>query len=65
MGWSNQIAELQQIVQIVDEEIARLQKRLADRAEANLDRDSEEINSLRRTMGNISGLYAKKKAELQ
>ena len=62
---SNEIASLQQQLQRADEKIFGLKKQLMERSEASLNRESDELFSLRNTLEILSVTLAKESAKLQ
>ena len=64
-GWRRQVDEYKGRLRVATDEVARLQRQLADRAQLTSARDSDELQSLRGTVEGISVILGEKTAELQ
>ena len=64
-GWCRQADEYKGRLRVATDEVARLQGQLADRAQLTSSRDSNELQSLRRTVEGLSVALGERTAELQ
>ena len=64
-GWRRQVDEYKERLRVATDEVARLQRKLADSAQLASSRDSNELQSLRRTAEGLSVTLGEGKAELQ
>ena len=65
VGWHRQVEEYKGRLRVATDEVAHLQRQLADRAQLTSARDSDELQSLRETIEGISVTLGEKTAELQ
>ena len=63
-GWCRQVDEYKERLRVATDEVARLQGQLADRAQLASSRDSNELQSLRRTAKGLSVALGERTAEL-
>ena len=64
-GWRRQVDEYKGRLRVAADEVARLQRQLADRAQLTSARDSNELQSLRGTIEGLSIALEERMAELQ
>ena len=64
-GWRRQVEKYKGRLRATTDEVARLQRQLADRAQLTSARDSNELQSLRGTIEGLSVTLEKRMAELQ
>ena len=64
VGWCRQIDDYRRRLKTMIDEVARLQKQLSERAQAILVQGSDELQSLRGTMEELSVALGKEKAKL-
>ena len=64
-GWCKQVDDYRGKLRIATDEVARLQKQLAEGPQFAPIRDPDELQSLRRTVEELSAALGKGKAELQ
>ena len=64
-GWRRQVDEYKGRLRVATDEVAHLQRQLADRAQLASSRDSNELQSLRRTTEGLSVALGEGKVKLQ
>ena len=65
LGWSERIFKLKQKLRAANSKIAELQKQLNDSYQVGTSKESEEIASLRRIVGELSKSIGTEKVEVQ